>query len=429
MTQVALVAGFRDLASGLTTWTLVLPGGTAYRKAHVARPRWHRSAHPVHPGTSIDMFHAQPADVHGAAFMEVDDDEARAMVQRPGAVPRSANARFEKVRAAIGADKSNSWPELQVLTQWGAAMDVPIHPSGRLKAVPVPVPAAAAVEGAAEPDGPAMRTDYPNIVSGSVPLATGGTYLIRKIGRRSDVSVLRSYREQGKHVLTYGQSGVGKTFLTQAAYEHLMMTVLCTEDTVAADFIGEYVNIPGQGWTWVDGPLPICMEEGLPLYVDEIARARQKQLAVLFSAMDARQEISITMGRGRPRVVRARPGFAVAASANLSASNGDLDDALRSRFQLKLEVTTDYDMARSQLSIDPALVNAAENLEVRRRARETSWAVQMRDLVITQQNIEQIGMPAALGSLVNSAPIRDRDTIADVLSKAMGRSVAALVLS
>jgi MoxR-like ATPase len=206
-----------------------------------------------------------------------------------------------------------------------------------------------------------------------------------------------------------------------------MLTIVCTEDTIAADFVGDYVKGLRGDWVWQDGPLTIAMEQGLVLYVDEIARARQKQLGVLFSAMDGRRELTITTGK--PRTVKAASGFAVAASANISMASGDLDDALKRRFTLALEVRTDYTMARDQLGIDPKLVNAAENLENRRLSNELGWAPQMAHLVNAHKNIDRIGMPAALGNLVNSAPIRDRDIVADVLTKSMGRRVERLVLA
>lgn len=424
-----MVVEFYDGISGGDVRALVLPDGTCYHKAAVPRPRWHRTAHLITIGRIPAIF-AVPGDslVHGPAFMALTEDEHRMLTVRPGSVPRSVNDRFERVRAHLEKNGVKNELPPDVIAGWTADPgSVTLHPSGELKPQVQVQPAKPSTSSSTEGLTP-MRLDYPPIVSGTVEVE-GGRYITRRIGRKSDVSVFREYREAGAHVLTYGQAGTGKTMVTQAAYGTLMMTVLCTEDTVAADFQGEYVNIPGKGWTWVDGPLPICMEQGMLLYVDEIGRARQKQLGVLFSAMDGRREISITAGSGKPRVIRAAPGFAVAASANLSAESPDLDDALKSRFNLAVEVRTDYRMAREQLGIDQALVNAAENLDTRRLNREVGWAPQMRHLCIAQENAERVGMPSALGSLVNSAPLRERDVVADVLSKAIGRKVERLVLA
>lgn len=423
-----MVVEFLDSFAGGAVRALVLPDGTCYRKAAVPRPRWHRTHHNIALGTVPVMFGVPDGNLlHGPAFMVLTDEEYKELAQRPGAVPRTVNDRFERVRTVLERSETKTTLPPGLLDVWQKdPQSVPIHPSGELKPAKQPVPVARST--ASVTPSTTMRLDYPTVSNGAVKV-DGGHYLTRKIGRKSDVSVLREYREFGGHVLTYGQSGTGKTMVTQAAYGRLMLTVLCTEDTVAADFIGEYVNVPGESWTWVDGPLPIAMENGLLLYVDEIGRARQKQLAVLFSAMDGRREISITAGSGEPRVIKASPGFAIAASANLSADSPDLDEALKSRFDLKIEVRTDYRMAREQLNIDPALVTAAENLETRRVAREVSWAPQMRDLCKAQENAERIGMPSAIGNLINSAPLRDRDAVADVISKAIGRKAERLVLA
>lgn len=252
-------------------------------------------------------------------------------------------------------------------------------------------------------------------------------YLSRKIGRTADVDALRKYRDTGGSVLAFGPAGTGKTELMIAAFGDEMRTISCHEDTVAGDFVGEYVKMPDGSWKWFDHDLPVCMEEGLVLFVDDINRARMKQLAVLFPVMDGRRSITVTAA-GERRTVTAAPGFTVVAGANLRTAGTDIDPALASRFDLKLEILSDYKMAERLLGVDPVLVNAAQNLETRRLAGEVGWAPQMRDLLRAMANVERLGMAEAMGSIINSAPAKDRDTVAEVFSKALGKRVRGLAL-
>jgi MoxR-like ATPase len=144
-------------------------------------------------------------------------------------------------------------------------------------------------------------------------------------------------------------------------------------------------------------------------------------LTTLFSVMDGRDEIRITANPDRG-IVKAAPGFFVLAATNPHAPGVRLSEALLSRFDLSVEVGSDYDMAR-ELGVPSELVTAAVNLETRRKTDVIQWAPQMRELLRAKRQVAKRGMAFAVKNLINAAPEDNREVVAEVLSSATGHKV------
>jgi len=263
----------------------------------------------------------------------------------------------------------------------------------------------------------------------------GSIYHTRKlIGDLLDVDVLRRCRDENLSVLLYGPPGTGKTALIEAAYSAQdefgawspVYVVQGSGDTEFADFIGSYVQLPGGEFEWVDGPLIRAMEEGRPLYVDEIALIDPKALAGLYGTMDGRGEIRITANPERG-VVKAKKGFYVVGACNPHAPGARMSEALVSRFVTQFEVTTDFGLAR-KLGVSSKVVTAAQNLDKKMTSGEVSWAPQLRELLAFKDNEKVFGTKFALNNLVAVSPEMDRPVVADVLTRAYGEAVSALKL-
>jgi nitric oxide reductase NorQ protein len=293
-------------------------------------------------------------------------------------------------------------------------------------------------------NGRASRVPKPPVLAPTVTLPDGPETVLRPngqlyhtrklLGDLLDVEVLRRCRENNLLVLLYGPPGTGKTALIEAAFsapdengDHAPVYVVQgSGDTEFADFIGSYVQLPGGEFEWVDGPLLRAMEEGVPLYVDEIALIDPKALAGMYGVVDGRGEIRITANPERG-VVRAKPGFYVVGACNPHAPGARLSEALVSRFVTQFEVTTDFGLAR-KLGVSSKVVTAAQNLDKKMTSGEVSWAPQLRELLAFKQNESVFGTKFALNNMVAVAPEMDRPVVADVLTRAFGEAVAALKL-
>jgi len=247
----------------------------------------------------------------------------------------------------------------------------------------------------------------------------GQPYIARCVrGALSDVEWLRALLANDMPILLYGPPGTGKTALIEVAYEGNAYTVMGSDDTERADFEGSYVQTADGAFIWVDGPLIHAMEEGVPLFVDEIGLISPKVLSLLYAAMDGRQEIRITANPERG-IVKAKTGFMVVAATNPHAPGVRLSEALLSRFVAQAEMNTDWNVAR-HLGLDESVAAALENLDRKRAAGEIAGSPQMREALSYIKTAAVFGTDLALSNLVAASQENDRDVIADVLSRAMG---------
>ncbi|WP_310725875.1 AAA family ATPase [Streptomyces sp. N2A] len=252
----------------------------------------------------------------------------------------------------------------------------------------------------------------------------GQCYHPRALAQLPDVEALRRLREAGVAVLLYGPPGTGKTSLIEAAFPDLI-TVAGDGDTTVGDLIGEYTQDENGGYEFIYGPLVTAMQEGRALLLDDATLISPKVLAALYPAMDGRRQIQVKAHNGE--TVTAADGFYVIAGHNPGVHGAVLTEALASRFSVQIQVGSDYDLAAS-LKINSTAVRIARRLATSQRAGELGWAPQLRELIAFQKIADVLGTEAAFANLVGIAPLEDRDTVAEIVTKAVGRPVTALAL-
>jgi hypothetical protein len=243
----------------------------------------------------------------------------------------------------------------------------------------------------------------------------GELYFPRRLARGIDVEVLRQLRDQCIPVLLYGPPGTGKTAMVEAAFADLL-TVAGTGDTCVEDF---------RGYEFVYGPLVTAMREGRPLLIDDATLIPPKVLAVLYPAMDGRRVIHIPGYRNER--VDAADGFYTIAGHNPGVYGAVLTEALASRFEVHIEVTTDWDLAR-HLGVPTAAVDAAIALNNDLAAGKISWAPQLRELLGFTRVRKTLGLSAAVANLAGRAPEDDRPEVIAALANHFATTVAALAV-
>ncbi|PWU55568.1 ATPase [Micromonospora globispora] len=252
----------------------------------------------------------------------------------------------------------------------------------------------------------------------------GDLYFPRRLAGATDVDVLRRLRDKRIPVLLYGPPGTGKTALVEAAFPDLL-TVAGTGDTVVEDFLGNFIPLPDGGYEFVYGPLVQAMREGRALLIDDATLIPPKVLAVLYPAMDGRRVITIPGYRNER--VEASDGFYVIAGHNPGVHGAILTEALASRFDVHIEVTTDWHLAR-HLGVPSPAVQAAIALNADLAAGRVSWAPQLRELLGFARVRKTLGLPAAIGNLAGRAPEDDRSAVVAALQQHFGADVTALTL-
>jgi hypothetical protein len=281
---------------------------------------------------------------------------------------------------------------------------------------PTPAPAAPAEPA---PTGPVPPRP------GAVPRPNGDWYLPRHLGESTDVEVLNRLRRDKIAVLLYGPPGTGKTSLIEAAYPDAI-TVAGHGDTTVEDLVGNYVPLPDGGFAFSHGPLVTAMREGRALFIDDATLIPPRVLAALYPAMDGRATITIAAHHNEK--VTAVDGFFVCAGHNPGVHGAILTEALASRFAVHIEVTTDFDLARS-LGVPNGAIHAAITLNQRLRRHEIDWAPQLRELLAFKRIADSLGLAAAVANLAAVAPEADRHAVVEALQHAYrGAAVTPLTL-
>ncbi|MGW1913221.1 AAA family ATPase [Streptomyces sp. NPDC002076] len=314
------------------------------------------------------------------------------------------------------ADRSGAKPRTyQATPTTGAAAQQAPEPA------PAPSPATSVPHQSARQ---APTSPSPGGRSGPITRPNGQKYHPRALAQLPDVEALQRLRWAQVPVLLYGPPGTGKTSLIEAAFPDLI-TVAGDGDTTVGDLIGEYTQDSSGGYEFIYGPLVTAMQEGRALLLDDATLISPKVLAALYPAMDGRRQIQVKAHRGE--TITAADGFYVIAGHNPGVHGAVLTEALASRFSVQIQVGSDYDLAAA-LKINRTAVRIARHLAASQQAGDVGWAPQLRELIAFQKIADVLGTEAAFANLVGIAPLEDRDTVAEIVTKAIGRPVTALAL-
>lgn len=268
----------------------------------------------------------------------------------------------------------------------------------------------------------------------------GEAYYGRELAGATDVKFLRTARASKMPVLFYGAPGTGKTALVEAAFNDALC-VDGTGETEVSDFIGTWVpgDTPGK-YLWEDGPLPIAMENGLPLFVDELSRINPQVLTILYPLMDGRGRLTVP-GRpytyddegnvtgGGPKVV-AKDGFYICGAYNPGIPGCRIDEPMLSRFALHVELTTCYRLAKI-LGVPEEAVKAAETLEAQRKdpAYDIDVAPQLRELIRFRDIAATFDTTTAWMNLIGAAPAYAHGLYAQAAKQATGKTISVNLAS
>jgi len=247
---------------------------------------------------------------------------------------------------------------------------------------------------------------------------TGEKYFPRPWGKHIDVEVIQKARGLEKYVLLYGPPGCGKTAVVDASFSAELITLIGSGDTEVADLVGGFIMLEDGSFKWVDGPLIVAAEKGLPFLIDEIGLIDPKVLSIVYGLMDGRREYTVTANPSRG-TVKSAPGFYVIAATNPNAPGVNLSEALLSRFAVHVEMTTDWPLVAS-LGVCEEFITVGQYLNTHMATGDIDWAPQFREALDFRDLEASFGQDFAISNMIASAPERARDQVAAAVHRTFG---------
>jgi MoxR-like ATPase len=185
---------------------------------------------------------------------------------------------------------------------------------------------------------------------------------------------------KANRVLLYGPPGTGKSYAAShcSVNGQPVYIVSLTDETPAAELRGHYVPKDGN-FVWQDGPCLLAWRNGGRLVINEVQRAGADALGFLAAILEDSDVVGITLPTGE--FVKPAPGFSVVATMN-GSPNDFLDEAIRSRFPVSIQVTEIHPSALAQLPEDlrkPAADSTVAEPERRISIRSWSTYASLRD--------------------------------------------------
>ena len=249
----------------------------------------------------------------------------------------------------------------------------------------------------------------------------GEIYYARLWSGKKDVEVIRKARTAQLSPLLYGPPGTGKTALCDASFPDLI-TIVITGDTSVEDLVGQYIPDPtgneSTGYIWVDGPLVRAMLLGVPLLLDEVGLGDAKVLSILYGVMDGRNQL-VVPGNPNRGIITGADGFFIIGATNPNAPGVVMSEALLSRFDLHVEVTTAWDLA-GKMGVPEKLITVAQSCNTQVESGTLLWAPQFRELLAYKAVSELFDHDFALANLLASCPQDDREGVREIFKRTYG---------
>jgi nitric oxide reductase NorQ protein len=284
------------------------------------------------------------------------------------------------------------------------------------------------------------RLTLPAAELNGITLPNGKKYFSREVAGHSDVAMLRHLREQARtggpvlYPRMFGPPGGGKSTLPIAAFGDELVTIHGHGDQMVSHYVGQMVPQTDGTFAYGDGPLAHAMLAGLPCLIDEASRVPAETLGIVLSVADSRGVLNRDDLPGSPKIT-AQPGFYLMISYNETGMGvRPLDDAVKRRFPVAIEVSADFTAAEAA-GVDARAVKLARNLQQKSTEDRDNgglgcWVPQIADLLVVQQALDAgLGLPVAVATLVSACTDPDSaETLGDEIQAVFNMNATSLTL-
>lgn len=286
----------------------------------------------------------------------------------------------------------------------------------------------------APPSAARTHLDVDATERNGITLPNGKVMYPRQVAGHTDVAMLRHLRSTDLYVRLHGPAGGGKSTVPYGAFGDELIVMHGHGDTTVAHFVGQHVPLPDGGFEFRDGPLTRAMKEGKPFFLDEASRVPSETISVLMSVADGRGTLNIDDLPGSAPIVAADGFWMIIGYNEFGQGVRPLDDAIKRRFPIAIEVTADFTAAESS-GVDPRVIKVARNLHTQNAEGQAdgglgTWVPQIADLLVAQRVLDAgLGVEVALATLVSACTIPDSiEDVREAIEAVFGFEAQALVL-
>jgi hypothetical protein len=266
----------------------------------------------------------------------------------------------------------------------------------------------------------------------------------------TQIEFLRAcYPETGKPrtVALVGPPGTGKTNSIWAAFLdrykragvdfQRQCVITGSASTTAYDIVGSTWENPKTGRVeFRPGKLIFCMENGVPLFIDESNRIPSEELAVVLPALDDRRILPLPDEYDYAGgAVHAKPGFGIVFAFN-PGFHSQWSSAINSRVDYKARYHTNWELLRTitatvldQTRTDQVLTWFRQ-MDTIRQEGGMEWSPQFREGIKLLDSVKFFGsLELAISALLEKFELAsDRDTAETSLDKVMEVSVRPFIM-
>ncbi|CAI5447894.1 unnamed protein product [Caenorhabditis angaria] len=231
--------------------------------------------------------------------------------------------------------------------------------------------------------------------------------VILTLGMRRMLVLTEQAWLRNEAVLMVGETGGGKTTLSEVVGRGKLRSINCHERTETADLLGRLRPKQDGGFEWSNGVVISSMRDGVPLLIDEISLAEDSVLERLNPLFEEDRSLLLSDAGTETELIESKNGFQMIATMNPGGDYGkkELSKALRNRFT-EVWTSSDYEESELEMIFDQRLrrVEATKD-EAKISPTSTAKAIVRWILVFFEKYSHVVRHPASVRDVVACAEL------------------------
>lgn len=249
------------------------------------------------------------------------------------------------------------------------------------------------------------------------------SYVGRTIAGVEDLTIFKAAHRRLENVLLFGPTGSAKTTVTYtyaASVGLPLVNIACNGAIDNKSLFGGWSPTPDGSWKFVPGDLPLAVQHGGIILINEANFAPPKILAAIYGLLDRRRTLKVedAAGSDYPTTIQAHKDCLIVADFNPDyIGTRPLSEAFLNRFAHKLPWGYSREVEDQLIGVT-ALQNIADSIRDRHNAGDISGSVPTNLMLEFLDNAydEDLGVDYAIANFVSAFPVDEQQVIHEVFN-------------